>query len=391
MIRAWQAVVVVLVTGISCSREQVHAGGDEHAGHQSAPAEHEDHVAPPDGLAPVMLDPARRQQLGVRIAATEPRSFERDLRVSGIVRVDETKQSHVHLKFMGFVEKVFVNFVGRRVKKGEPLLSIYSPDLLAAEAELVQALDAAGRAGASADPQIAALDRRQSDALLEAARARLRLLDVPADEVERLERTRTPSRTLTIRSPLSGTVLERNVVDGMQVMPDMTLLVIADLADVWVLADVFESDLASVRVGDHALLRFAGGAAAEREGRVAFIAPTLDEATRSAKVRIEVANEDGAIRPGLFADVVLHVQGGSGLAVPESAIIVTGTRNLAFVETEPGRFEPREVHAGPRAGGYVQVLHGLREGEKVAVSAQFLLDAESQIRGNAAPGGHGGH
>lgn len=354
------------------------SSADAHAGHDGAPT----------GMTTVLLDPARRQALGVRTAPVEDRSFERELRVSGIVRVDETRQSHIHLKFMGFVEKVFVNFVGRTVKKGEPLLTVYSPDLLAAESDFVQALASVDRIAAG---EFAEAERRQATALIEAARARLTLLDVPAEEIKRLEQTRTPSRTLTIRSPLSGTVLSREVVDGMRVMPEMTLFVIADLRDVWVLADVFESDLSSVRVGTHAVIRFAGGAAPEREGRVAFIAPTLNETTRSAQVRVEVPNKDGAVRPGLFADVLLHVAGLQGLSVPDAAVIETGTRRIAFVESAPGRFEPRELHTGARAGGFVEVLHGLSAGEQVAVSAQFMLDAESQIRGSSAPGGHGGH
>jgi len=371
------------------------ASHDEHAGHGGAPQpvgtsddEHADHPTEPTGMAPVLLDHARQQALGVRTARVEERSFERDLRVSGIVRVDETKQSHIHLKFMGFVEKVFVNFVGRTVRKGEPLLTVYSPDLLAAESELAQALAAKDRV---VEGEFAESERQQAKALTDAARARLTLLDVPKEEIARLEKSGAPSRTLTIRSPLQGTVLSREVVDGMRVMPEMTLFVIADLRDVWVLADVFESDLASVQVGTHAVIRFAGGAAPEREGRVAFVAPTLNETTRSAQVRIEVPNKDGAVRPGLFADVVLHVAGLDGLSVPDAAVIETGTRRIAFVETAPGRFEPREIHTGARASGFVLVLHGLTAGEQVAVSAQFMLDAESQIRGSSAPGAHGGH
>jgi Cu(I)/Ag(I) efflux system membrane fusion protein len=378
----------------------------EHEGHdvsqaldaaQSPAASHEGHstatakAAPtplPSGLSSVLLDDARRQQLGVRTERANLRSFERDVKVAGIVRVDETKQSHVHLKFEGFVEKVFVNFVGRSIRKGEPLLSIYSPDLLAAEAEMAQALTSLDRIR---EGDFAAMERTQGQALLDAARSRLRLLDVPSEEIERLEKTRTPSRTLTIRSPLSGTVLERNAVDGMRAMPDMTLFVIADLREVWVLADVFESDLSSIKVGQHAVLRFAGGATPDREGKVAFVPPTLDEVTRSAKVRIEVPNDDGGVRPGLFADVTIHVAGGERLAVSDAAVIDTGERRICFVEASPGRFEPREVKTGARAGGYVEILQGVLPGESVAVSAQFLLDAESQIRGASQPGGHGGH
>lgn len=393
----------------SCSRSHSAdpgAGADAHQGHPTGShppagsaadepaspsstangdASHEGAVS---GLAPVLLDPARRQELGVKTAAIEKRSFERDVRLSGIVRVDETRQSHIHLKFEGFVEKVFVNFVGRPVKKGEALLSVYSPDLLSAESDFAQAVGSLSRVS---EGEYAEAERMQARALIEAARSRLALLDVPAEEIARLEQTKKPQRTLTIRSPLSGTVLAREVVDGMRIMPEMTLFVIADLRRVWVVGDVFESDLAAVRPGAHAVIRFAGGAALEREGRVTFVAPTLNEATRSAQIRIEVPNEDGTVRPGLFADVTVHVAGLDGLAVPDAAVIDTGTRRVAFVESAPGRFEPRELRTGAHAGGYVEVVHGLSAGEQVAISAQFLLDAESQIRGSSAPGGHGGH
>jgi Cu(I)/Ag(I) efflux system membrane fusion protein len=403
--------VALAACGSGCDRGRAPNG--EHAAHESAeqtaPASASDeahtnhqggsqleagagqraeHAGVPQGLETVLLDPARRQALGVRVARVEQRSFERDVRVSGIVRIDETKQSHVHLKFDGFVEKVFVNFVGRRVKRGEPLLSIYSPDLLAAEAEYAQALTAREQVKPG---EFAAMERAQAEALVQAARSRLQLLDVPAEELARLERTKQASRTLTIRSPLTGTVLQRDVVDGMRVMPEMTLLVIADLSNVWIVGDVFESDLASVKLGDRARIQFAGGAAPDREGRLTFIAPTLDETTRSAQVRVEAPNPDGVLRPGLFADMLVHVAGGRGLAVPDGAVIDTGIRKLAFVERSAGRFEPRELQIGSRAGGFVEVLSGVSEGEQVVVSAQFLLDAESQIRGSSPAGGHGGH
>jgi Cu(I)/Ag(I) efflux system membrane fusion protein len=370
------------------------ACGTEHAAHEAtatdppspAEAEHVGHAAPDRG--PVVIDPARRQQLGVRVEHAATRSFTRDVRVTGIVRVDERREAHVHVKFEGFVERVFVNFVGRPVRRGERLLTIYSPDLLVAETELAQALSDRDRPRTGT---FAAADRAQAEALADAARSRLRLLDVPAAEIARLERTRAPSRTLAITSPIDGTVVSRDVLDGMRVMPETTLLVVADLSEVWVVADVFERDVGSVHVGQHVVVRFARGAAPDREGTVAFVAPVLDEATRSAKVRVELDNPDGVIRPGLFADVTIHVEDGERLAVPDAAVIETGERAIVFVEPAPGRFLARTVQTRRRAEGFVEIREGVSAGEPVAVGAQFLLDAESQIRGEAAGASHGGH
>jgi Cu(I)/Ag(I) efflux system membrane fusion protein len=177
----------------------------------------------------------------------------------------------------------------------------------------------------------------------------------------------------------------------MRVMPDTTLFVVADLARVWVVGSVFEGDLGSVEVGDRAQVSFAGGAAPDRDATVSFIAPTLDETTRTAKLRIELDNRDGLVRPGLFAEITLSIEGGSRLAVPVAAVIDTGRRSVAFVETSPGRFEPRDIRVGGRAGDWIEVREGLQAGERVATRALFLLDAESQIRGGPAGPAHGGH
>ncbi|MBI2897917.1 MAG: efflux RND transporter periplasmic adaptor subunit [Deltaproteobacteria bacterium] len=368
-----------LLALVACADCRERAGGDM-AGMQM------DHV--PGERGPVLLDPARRQAIGVRTERASVRAIERDVRATGIVRTDERLERHIHLKFEGFVERVFVNFVGRAVRRGERLLSVYSPELYAAEAELAQALAARDRprAGPFAKPDLA-----QAEALVEAARARLLLLDVPAAEVERLERTRGARRTLVIDSPIDGTVMERNVRDGMRVMPETALFVVADLSRVWILASVFEQDIAAVRVGDVVRVEFAGDAVPSRAGTISFVSPTIDEATRTAQARVEVDNTDGAVRPGLYAQVTIRVPTEELLAVPIAAVIETGLRTIVFVETAPGRFEPREVRLGARAREWAEVEDGVVAGEAVAVSAQFLLDAESQIRAGPREAPHGGH
>lgn len=389
-------VLVALVSwlAIGCGNDTDAPPASEHAGHRRAVAAaveshagQSDHAAP-TGRSAVVLDPAGQQALGVRTATVTRGSFTRDVRTTGILRVDERRQSEVHVKFEGFVERVFVNFVGRSVRAGEPLLSVYSPELFAAEAELAQSLADLDRPRAG---PFAASDRAQAEALASAARQRLRLLDVPTGELRRLERTRAPSRAVVIASPMSGTVLERNVVNGMRIMPEMPLLVIADLSRVWVIASVFEADLGSIHVGDHGVIRFRGGAAADRDGLITFVSPTLDETTRTAQLRIELDNADGSLRPGLFAEVTIHVVVGDRLAVPETAVIATGLREIVFVQTSPGHYDPRVVRTGVRAGGLAEVIEGLREGQTVATSAQFLLDSESQMRTGPAGGAHGGH
>ncbi len=411
-----RAIVVVALCGLAACRGQTDA--PSHAQHEAPAEEHAAHPQPsattsthdqhatqgdtphemrgdmeapgtiPAGRAPVLLDAARRQSLGVKTERVTQRSFTREVRATGIVRVDERLQSHIHVKFEGFVERVFVNFVGRKVRQGEPLLSVYSPELLAAETELAQAYKDRDRPRTG---PFAATDRAQTEALIQAAHSRLALLDVPSAELARLERTRDARRSLTITSPITGTIVERNVVDGMRVMPETTLMVVADLRNVWVMTDIFEHDLGAIGIGQHAVIEFVGDAAPAREGRVGFVSPTLDETTRTAKVRIELDNKDGVVRPGLFAAVKIHIEAGNKLAVPASAVIDTGMRKIVFVEAEPGRFEPRAVKTGALAGDVLEVVAGLAEGDSVAVSAQFLLDSESQIRGGPSSGAHGSH
>jgi RND family efflux transporter MFP subunit len=324
----------------------------------------------------------------VRTERAAVRPLAREVLATGIVRSDERFERHVHVKFEGFVERVFVNFVGRPVRRGERLLSVYSPALYAAEAELAQALAARDRprSGPFAKP-----DRSQAEALGEAARARLLLLDVPPAEVARLERTRSPRRALVIDSPIDGTVIERNVWDGMRIIPDTELFVVADLSRVWILASIFEQDIASVRVGEVVRVTFAGDAVPARAGTVSFVSPTIDVATRTAQARMEVDNRDGAVRPGLYAQVTIEIPAEELLVVPTAAVIETGLRTIVFAETEPGRFEPREVRLGARTADWAEVLDGVHAGEPVAVSAQFLLDAESQIRAGPREAPHGGH
>ncbi|WP_437957241.1 efflux RND transporter periplasmic adaptor subunit [Sorangium sp. So ce119] len=386
------------------------AGGDPHAGHRAPAAQpaggdpHAGHGAPaaqpaaaragegaatpmsPAGYAPVSLDPARLGGLALSTAVVESRELKRPLRTVGVVALDETRSAHVHAKVRGFVERVAVDFVGRKVSAGQALCSLYSQEVFAAELEFVALLERAAGAPAPAG-ELAAAERRAHEQLLAAARRRLSLWDVPKAEIARLEATRQPQRTFALTAPRAGVVVAKQAVDGMFVEPSLELYTISDLSRVWVLADVYERDVPHVRAGDHAHLHVEG-----REGAlhapVAFVPPTVDEATRTMKIRFELDNADGSLRPGAFVSVTMDLALGEGLSVPESAVIRTGTRAIAFV-VQGDRAEPREVKLGPLVGDRYRVDAGLSAGERVATGAQFLLDSESRLQASSAPkGGH---
>jgi Cu(I)/Ag(I) efflux system membrane fusion protein len=341
----------------------------------------------------VELGPERAQRFGVRTEPAERRALVREVRTVGIVRTDETRESHVHVKWAGWVEEFFVSFVGQQVKKGERLFSVYSPDLVTAQQELVLAARRLEAAKASERAGEVATAR----ALVEAARAKLLLWDVPAETVARIEKTREVERAVTVRAPRSGTVIEKHVLPGMYVEPEMDLYVIADLSRVWVLVDLYEYEIPFVRPGQAASFSPVGvdSAAGGTAATVAFVDPTLDPVTRTVKVRLEVPNEAGTLRPGGYGTVALSVPLPEAVLIPADAILDTGERSLVFVRAADGVFAPREVCTGARAQGRVQILTGLDAGEEVVTRAQFILDSESRLRAAAAarpePRAHGDH
>jgi Cu(I)/Ag(I) efflux system membrane fusion protein len=342
--------------------------------------------AAPTGYAAVPLTPETSSRINHTTAVVEEREFSRKLRTVGVVAVDETRTAHVHPKVRGFIEGIRVNFIGREVKSGEVLCNIYSQEVHAAEIEFLALLERQGSSipGSGEFAQAEASAQRK---LLDAARRRLLLWDVPKSEVARLERTREARRTFPLVAPRSGVVVAKQAIEGMYVDNSMELYLLSDLSRVWVLADVYERDLGDVKVGDQAELTIEG-VPRPVEAKVAFIPPTLAEATRTVKVRFELDNEDRRYRPGAFVSVKMDLPLGKGLAVPESAVIQTGARSIVFVVSGDAA-EPREVTLGPLAGGFYRVKAGLSAGEKVATGAQFLLDSESRLRATSGPaGGH---
>jgi Cu(I)/Ag(I) efflux system membrane fusion protein len=341
---------------------------EDEAGRSSGPAV--------SGRAVVSLTPERRSLLGVRSEPVRQMRIEKALRTVGRVTADERRMSHFHTKFEGYVERLYVDFTGMLVKKGDPILSIYSPDLVATQQEYLLALRAQKQLGQSQIPSVA----QGGASLLEAARERLRLWDIRAEDIAELERTGTVRRTMDLYADVTGVVIQKNVVLGMRVMPADTLLELADLSQVWVLADVYESDLPTIRLGMAADVTLAYAPGRVWRGAVTYVAPTVEEKTRTIKVRIEVSNQGGALKPDMFTDVDLHTDMGTGLVAPDSAIIDTGERKLVFLDRPDGTIEPREVEVGMRIPEGYQVLRGLVNGDRVVTSANFLLDSESSLK-----------
>lgn len=331
--------------------------------------------------AGVQLDTRRRQLLGVRTARVQRGAIARDIRAVGIVRYDETRLSDINLKLDGWVEKLYVEATGQAVRRGQPLLDIYSPELMATQNEYLLALATRETMQQSTIPDA----RVQADRLVDSARRRLTLWDLPADMLQRLEQTRKADANVTFRSPVSGFVIDKPVVEGMRAMAGQTLYKIADLSTVWVEADVFESDAPFIKVGASAAVTLDAWPGESRRGRSVYIYPFVEEKTRTLKVRFSFANPDLRLKPGMYANVEISSSLGNGLTVPSDAVLDAGRGQIVFVAEGDGYFQPRPVSVGQRIDGRVQILTGLNDGDEVATGAAFFLDSESQLR--AAAGG----
>lgn len=338
-----------------------------------------------DGPRPVQLTPDQARRIGITFAAVEATPLVREIRTVGQVVVDETRVQTVSLKVEGWVETLHADFTGRAIRRGEPLLRLYSPALVTAQEELLLARRLARDVAAGT-----ADTRAGADDLVAGARRRLAYWDVPADEIARIERTGEVQRTVTLRSPASGVITEKRVTTGQRVMAGEPLLRVADLSTVWVEGEVYEQDLRAVRTGQPATAEFDAWPGEAWRGRIAYVYPTLSPETRTARVRVALANADGRLRPGLYA--TLRLRGAAdaaapGLTVPRNAVLVTGERALVFRRLANGTLEPREVEVGAAAGDRIEIVRGLAAGDTVVASATFLLDAESNL--GTALGGMG--
>jgi len=322
------------------------------------------------GQAGVKIDAQRQQLIGLRTAEVTKGPISGDWRTVGRVAVDETRVRKVNVKVDGFVEKLFVDFVGKKVARGEPLFALYSPDLLNVQNDYALAVRTRAQLGGGP----------AGDDLVAAARRRLELWDVPRSEIARLDRGGAPLRSLTLVSPISGVVTAKSIVQGSRIAAGDTPFEITDLSQVWVLADAHESDLPRVRMGTPVSLTMEAVPNRVFSGKVSFIEPVLDAKTRTVKVRLAFANPRGELRPEMFGEIVFHTRPHQGLRVPGDSIIDSGDRKILFVATGDGRFEPREVKAGDTAGELVEILSGVQAGEHVVVRASFLVDSESRLK-----------
>jgi membrane fusion protein, copper/silver efflux system len=329
----------------------------------------------PTGASPVnvppgafRISPERQQLIGVKFAVVESGGTARTIRTVGKVSVDETRVGHVHTRIDGWVDKVFVDFTGDVVKKGEPMLSIYSPEMLASQEELLLA----GRA------------RDVMPSLFDAARRRLQLWDLSDDQIDQVVRTGQPIRSITVHAPMDGFVSERRAFPNQRVTPDSDLYTITDLSRVWIVADVFESDITAITTGAPAYVMFANASAPSIAARVNYIQPQVDPTTRTLKVRLDAGNPGTRMKPDMYVTVEFGIAMPPRLTVPADAVLDTGDRRTVFVDLGNGYLEPREVVVGERFDGRVAIMHGLTAGERVVSSGAFLVDSESQLKAAAS-------
>jgi Cu(I)/Ag(I) efflux system membrane fusion protein len=332
-------------------------------------------MAAADEAQPVTLAPEAERRIGVTYATVTRGSLPQMIRTVGFVTYDETRLTTVNPKIEGWVERLYVDFTGAPVRAGQPLMDVYSPALVTAQEELLLArklVEEAGEPGTRSS--------RNAEELLSAARRRLAYWDIPAQEIQAIEDRGSVSKTVTLRAPASGIVVEKNVLEGARIMPGMKLYQIADLSRVWVEAEIFEKDLSLLRNGQHGMLSFAAYPGEDFHGSVTYIYPTVSQSTRTGKVRLELEVPGLRIKPGMYAEVELHAPGlPETLLVPRTAVLETGERSMVFHRMSNGQLHPMEVVTGRSSGDQVQILSGLTEGTVVVSSATFLIDAESNI------------
>jgi RND family efflux transporter MFP subunit len=331
----------------------------------------------------IKVSPERQQLIGVKFATVELSGQPRSIRAVGKVTFDETRVAHVHTRIDGWIEKVFVDFTGDFVKLGEPMLTIYSPEMLASQQELL--LAARARDLMRNNPLASAAEH--GDSLFEAARRRLELWQLKDDQIDQVLKTGQPIHSITLYAPASGFVTERKAFPNQKVTPDSDLYTITDLSRIWIVADVFESDITSIRIGDAAYAQFPNGNTPSLGAKVTYIQPQVDPVTRTLKVRLDAPNPGLRMKPDMYVTVEFGIAGAKELVVPADAVLDTGDRQTVFVDLGNGYLEPRQVVVGERHGDRVAITRGLSAGERVVSSGTFLIDSESQLK--AAAGGMG--
>ena len=323
----------------------------------------------------VQISSERQQLIGVKIGTVEMKPLEKVIRTLGRVDYDEKRIVTVSPKIGGWIEDLFIDFTGRYVRQGEPLLTLYSPELVSTQEEYLLALQARKSLSKSPFPEVAS----SGDSLAESAKRRLKLWDISDDQIRALEESGQARKTLTLYSPFTGFVLEKSAFKGMSVMPGMALYKLADLSAVWLYADIYEYELPFIRLGQQASIQLTYLPGETFTGRVIYVYPSLNPETRTAKVRFEIPNPQDKLKPEMYANVEIKVRLGQRLVVPVGAIIDTGIRQLAILDKGNGYFEPREVKA-ERIDEYYEIMKGLKAGDRVVTSANFLVDSESNLK-----------
>jgi Cu(I)/Ag(I) efflux system membrane fusion protein len=344
-----------------CGMELVRSG-DEALGTTAADS-HEGGVT---GRSTVTIDPKRQQLIGLKTSTVERRELRTERRMFGRVQVDQTRVRKVNVKVEGYVEKILVDFTGKSVRRGDPLFTYYSPELTSAQQELLLALKGAE---ASGDNSTASLVRQK-----------LLLWDVTPEQIERLEKSGEVTRTITYYSPVDGVVTMKEIVEGSFLMAGEMPYEITDMRRLWVITDAYQSDASNIGIGDSAEVRLESLPDHTFNGRVTFIDPSLDPDNRTFKVRVEVDNPSGLLKPDMFADVTLRKQIRDVMSIPSDAVIPSGQGYMVFVSVGDGKFEPRAVTLGQKSGDYIEVTDGLAFGETVVMRANFLVDSESSLR-----------
>ncbi len=330
--------------------------------------------AVPEGA--VKIDPAKQQLIGVQYGGVQFGPVQRTIRAVGHLAFDETKIVRIHTKISGWIDQVFVDYTGQLVKKGQPMFTVYSPDLVSTQEEFLIGLKAKHYLGDSQFKDVST----GAQSLYEAARRRLQLWDISDEQIQALEKTQKPLRDLTLYAPFDGFVTQRNAFPKQQVNPDTEVYELADLSTIWVMANIYEYELPEVKLGQTArvsLTYFPGEALV---GKVSYIYPDVDDATRTAKVRIDLPNPDFKLKPDMYANVELQINYGKQLSVPEEAVMDSGTEQIVFVALGDGYFEPRKVQLGAKVDNRYIILAGLKPDEKVVTSGNFLIDSESRLK-----------
>jgi len=326
--------------------------------------------------ADVTLDTRRQQMIGVRTVAVRRMTMTPDIRATGTVVYDETRQAEINTRVDGWIRELYADYTGRPIRRGEPLFTLYSPDIIATQNEYLLALR-----GSHVGHETDNTTRDYSNRLVAAARERLLRFDLTPEDINRLQETGQVTDTVTFRSPVNGVIVEKAAVRGMRVMAGQMLYRVTDLSTVWVEAEIYENEMASIRTGLSASVTFEAYPGRSFAGRVSYIYPTVSEQTRTARIRIALSNPGGILKPNMLATVSLRLPRSDALVLPADALVDTGTDHIVFVAEGEGRFAPRHVRVGRRFGADVEVISGLEDGDQVAASATFFLDSESQLRG----------